>query len=614
MATVPAVASPPGDDDTSLSICATKTATPAVEDDIFVESSADKDDEGKGEVDYDEDNGATAWNVLTTLYLPIVLIWLRRSMFGTANLIRSLILGQLLHLLLNYVAPLDLQKHSSMTDSWWDAVTRWLHLALAGSSANKHTDAWPPPALTALAMLTVFCFVVHPDGLTWIMLGKVRSAMLSLLQSSTTFWTMLIHDYGIISTIAAGLTLAAIGCLLAIMLRTLTPRKRERLSQLHHAQQHPERKKKKKKGQYTRGRGRIRAINTARAIPEHEEQNVETTEEGLTPLMHDPATGLILNVLPPVPEPRSISPEIALRPRIQSYSTLESVVASADDQSATSSVGSFASAPTVQTTMTTNSDQSIATPVSDVPITRRKIIHSKSLHGMKKTQPTKRGTNLSVERGDGQLTPEKTARVARKVQKSLRTINAELKDSAHASAVPESRSTPRRGRANPRQQRGSVPSRNQHPPPVSPVPSVDTDSFFSSSISPYTLSTLNAVGSSYVPKRMPSSTHYGQAPIGSSAPPGIPMQHSPLLPISTSYSSPSYTQPYLQDVAKSPCWGTTPVRPPPGLGGLLVSHHQFDHTSYSPDLNENVVGGDESRIEAELQELGGRMVGSILDF
>ena len=95
----------------------------------------------------------------------------------------------------------------------------------------------------------------------------------------------------------------------------------------------------------------------------------------------------------------------------------------------------------------------------------------------------------------------------------------------------------------------------------------------------------------------------------------VPVPGTSLLPISTSYSSPSYTQPYLQDVAKSPCWGTTPVRPPAsGLGGLLVSHHQFDHTSYSPDLNENVVGGDESRIEAELQELGGRMVGSILDF
>ena len=31
---------------------------------------------------------------------------------------------------------------------------------------------WPPPALTLLTLITVVAFVVHPDGLTWIMVGK----------------------------------------------------------------------------------------------------------------------------------------------------------------------------------------------------------------------------------------------------------------------------------------------------------------------------------------------------------------------------------------------------------------------------------------------------------
>jgi hypothetical protein len=126
-------------------------------------------DEESEEDDNDNDN---AWNVLTTLYLPLLLIWLRRSMFGTANVIRSVLLGQLLHLLLTVLAP---YVDSSAERSWWEPAARWLHLAVAGTttSPSKH-DAWPPPALTALAILTVFCFVVHPDGLTWIMLGKLR--------------------------------------------------------------------------------------------------------------------------------------------------------------------------------------------------------------------------------------------------------------------------------------------------------------------------------------------------------------------------------------------------------------------------------------------------------
>jgi hypothetical protein len=143
----------------------------------------------------EDDDDASAWNVLTTLYLPILLLWLRRSMFGTANVIRSVILGQLLHLLLTVLAP---SVDSSTEQSWWEPAARWLHLAVAGTSAapSKH-DAWPPPALTALAMLTVFCFVVHPDGLTWIMLGKLRyvPARVSLWDKYYPFysWAILVH-------------------------------------------------------------------------------------------------------------------------------------------------------------------------------------------------------------------------------------------------------------------------------------------------------------------------------------------------------------------------------------------------------------------------------------
>lgn len=97
----------------------------------------------------EEEEDESFWDVVSTWYLPLLLLWLRRSMFGTANLVRSLIVGQCLKLLLTGDVP------------------KW---------AQPFTDprAWPPPAFTMLAILTFVAFVVHPDGLTWFMLGKLR--------------------------------------------------------------------------------------------------------------------------------------------------------------------------------------------------------------------------------------------------------------------------------------------------------------------------------------------------------------------------------------------------------------------------------------------------------
>jgi hypothetical protein len=101
--------------------------------------------------EYDDDEGSTFWDMLATWYLPLLLVWLRRSMFGTINLVRSVLVGQCIRLLLTQCGD----------------VPKW---------AQPFTDphAWPPPAFTVLAFLTFVAFVVHPDGLTWFMLGKLR--------------------------------------------------------------------------------------------------------------------------------------------------------------------------------------------------------------------------------------------------------------------------------------------------------------------------------------------------------------------------------------------------------------------------------------------------------
>lgn len=128
------------------------------------------------------------WDLLLTLYLPFVMVWIRRSMFGSAHLIRTLIIGQLVRLAffenisewVTEKAPSWLQLLLHQTQA---VVPRTMIGPLASSSsASKYhhattggdPHAWPPPAFTALALLTIFTLVIHPDGLTWVMLGKMR--------------------------------------------------------------------------------------------------------------------------------------------------------------------------------------------------------------------------------------------------------------------------------------------------------------------------------------------------------------------------------------------------------------------------------------------------------
>jgi hypothetical protein len=108
----------------------------------------------------------TFWDLFLSLYLPVMLVWMRRSMFGTMNLCRSLVVGHCLRLVFGN------------TSEWMTEKAPWLQpfLFQQATSMNGKVDprAWPPPALTVLAILTIVALVVHPDGCTWIVLGKLR--------------------------------------------------------------------------------------------------------------------------------------------------------------------------------------------------------------------------------------------------------------------------------------------------------------------------------------------------------------------------------------------------------------------------------------------------------
>ena len=117
-----------------------------------------------------------------TAYVPLIVLWFRRSMLGPANLIRTIIVGQLMRL----VFVDNITEWMSERLPPWLEVILFQYATIKGSSTGTVSTilgagggkvdphAWPPPAFTALALLTIFALVVHPDGLTWILLGKLR--------------------------------------------------------------------------------------------------------------------------------------------------------------------------------------------------------------------------------------------------------------------------------------------------------------------------------------------------------------------------------------------------------------------------------------------------------
>jgi hypothetical protein len=128
----------------------------------FIDHSCEGFEEEDYAVSEEEETSASVWHLLSTIYLPILLIKLCRSFCGVANLIRSLLMGQCLRFLAIYLAPTLWESFSHQTQ------------ALFHPSGKTDPHAWPPPTLTLLAVLTVVAFIVHPDGMTWIMLRKLR--------------------------------------------------------------------------------------------------------------------------------------------------------------------------------------------------------------------------------------------------------------------------------------------------------------------------------------------------------------------------------------------------------------------------------------------------------
>jgi hypothetical protein len=182
---------------------ATKTTTTTTTGTKSTTSECATDESFQSEDSNDDNNtdggegGSTFWELFVTLYLPFVLVLFRKSMFGSVNLIRSIVVGQVLRLLVGYGSEwMDHNKTPNWMHGYVEQWTAMLsRLADAASSSagpastvasgaaagnllfphgNADPQAWPQQFLTALGVLTVFALVVHPDGLTWVVLGNIR--------------------------------------------------------------------------------------------------------------------------------------------------------------------------------------------------------------------------------------------------------------------------------------------------------------------------------------------------------------------------------------------------------------------------------------------------------
>mmetsp|Transcript_4663 Transcript_4663/g.11070 ORF Transcript_4663/g.11070 Transcript_4663/m.11070 type:complete len:592 (+) Transcript_4663:56-1831(+) len=136
-------------------------------------------------------------------------------------------------------------------------------------------------------MLTIFALVVHPDGLTWILLGKIRdfiSDMFSILGRCLEFF---VNDYGVFPTIIASATLAAMLFIVFVVLRTLSPKKKTK-SNHNNNPVNKERKKKKKKGgnaRYRRDHNHHHRSNRIKSLSKPQSQSAEEMEDASTEAM-----------------------------------------------------------------------------------------------------------------------------------------------------------------------------------------------------------------------------------------------------------------------------------------------------------------------------------------
>lgn len=146
--------------------------------------------------------------IFHALYLPF--LW--RTLCGGFDILRYVLMGQL------FEQPHEESPVSGVPVSSYAL----LFSAMVESPAVAS-------CLTCLGLLACVALAVHPDGLTWMAVRKLRELLMSILHSSSTCWAWLLNDEtGVISTIFALATFCALFFFCYVLHRTLAPKKQPR--------------------------------------------------------------------------------------------------------------------------------------------------------------------------------------------------------------------------------------------------------------------------------------------------------------------------------------------------------------------------------------------------
>jgi hypothetical protein len=134
----------------------TYDAPPAMEEETPEAEAATED--GASESDSLTDATAIS-DIIASGFFPLLL----QFMTGVANFFQALLGYGVRWITSPFTTP----------PGWVVLAPDFITWFLATDSNGKAID-WPPPGLIGLALLTIVALVVHPDGLTWILLRKLR--------------------------------------------------------------------------------------------------------------------------------------------------------------------------------------------------------------------------------------------------------------------------------------------------------------------------------------------------------------------------------------------------------------------------------------------------------
>lgn len=473
---------------------------------------------------------------------------------------------------------------------------------------------------------------VSLHGSLWRLLD--RNGLIFLIESSSTCWAIAVNDYGtIISSVLALLTFAGLTFVVYMMQRTLSSKTPQ------HRARHPAADKQRRKKRKQKVKGRIRP-------PQQNDSHIKDDEE-------ESADDLLKQAV----EPPSLPPLVEDKPVLETIITKTPAPSVKTDAGWSSDLrDSFDSSFEDSSCETSVSSASVATP-NRLPQTYPE--HQVSVHENNNSQQTAKVPTNSTLRGHGgmHLNSDETRRLS--VQgEAPESVTRSRWDALKPASRPERYNpAPRTTRHGRNEARSNRRGRKQNPKPFSSsFTSADDPPFRRHPLIPKTTSMSHTVAQKPAPcteedkhkehlemELNPESPPWNPISAASTTvlapPPGLDRIHSNEIPFgcgSSDGGNSSLPFKLYQEVNAN----NESVNPEDrsffgAIGPSIPSVDKaVDYTNsyldesftsaaisfrsstkpYSGNPFEPYGNSDDDKIEAQLQELGGQMVGSILDF